>query len=87
MLYNSYVQIKTLIKRDSITLATKHTTITTIFKYMPPTTLTSHCTHTHRNPYSTPGTNTNITGSVHQFTVPLECAVMQLPSLSSYSKL
>ena len=44
-LCNSYVQIKTLIKRNSITLATKHTTITTIFKYMLPTTLTSHCTH------------------------------------------
>ena len=31
-LYNSYVQIKTLIRRGSITLATKHTTITTILK-------------------------------------------------------
>ena len=40
-LYNSYAQIKTSIKRDSVTLATKHTTSTTIFKYMPPTTLTS----------------------------------------------
>ena len=45
VLHNSYVQIKILIKRDIITLATKHTTITTKFKYMPPTTLTSHCTH------------------------------------------
>ena len=44
-LYNSYIQIKTLIKRDSITLATKQTTITTIVKYMPPTTFTSHCAH------------------------------------------
>ena len=44
-LYNSYVQIKSLMKRDSVTLATKHVTITTIFKYMSLTTLTSHCTH------------------------------------------
>ena len=47
----SSVQIKTLIKRDSITLATKHVTITTIFKYMP--IHNSHLTlYTHRNPFS-----------------------------------
>ena len=58
-LYNSYVQIKTLIKRDSITLATKHVTITTMFIYMPLN--NSHITlYTHRNPYSTPGTNTSM---------------------------
>ena len=37
-LYCSYTQIKTFIKRDSITLATKHVTITTMFKCMPSTT-------------------------------------------------
>ena len=36
VLYNSYVQTKSLIKTDSITLATKHMAITTISKYMPP---------------------------------------------------
>ena len=45
ILYNIYVQIKTLIKMDSITLARKQVTVTTIFKYMPSATLTSHCTH------------------------------------------
>ena len=34
-LYSSDVQIKISIKRDSIALATKHVTITAIFKYMP----------------------------------------------------
>ena len=34
-LYNNYVQIKSLIKRDRITLATEHVTIATIFKYIP----------------------------------------------------
>ena len=51
-----------LIKRDCITLATKHATITTIFKYVPSN--NSHITlYTHRNPYSTPGTNTSVIGS------------------------
>ena len=50
MLYNNYVQIKTFIKRDSLTLATN--TITTVFKYMPPTTLTSHTTHTHTHTHT-----------------------------------
>ena len=54
--------IKTLIKRDRITLATKHVTITTIFKYMPLD--NSHITlYTHGNPYSTLGTNTSVIGS------------------------
>ena len=61
-LYNRYVQIKSLIKKDSITLATKHVMITTIFKYMPSD--NSHITlYTHRNPYSTPETNTSMIGS------------------------
>ena len=56
------MQIKTLVKRDSITLATKHITITTIFKYMPLD--NSHITlYTHRNRYSTPGTNASMVGS------------------------
>ena len=67
MLYNSYVQPHThkkSIKRDSITLATKHVTITTIFKYMPSN--NSHITlYTLRNPYSIPGTNTIMIGSAH----------------------
>ena len=49
VLYNSYVQMKTFINRDSITLATKHVTNTTIFKYMPSN--NSHITSkTRRNP-------------------------------------
>ena len=43
-------------------LATKHVTITTIFKYMPLN--NSHIIlYTYRNPYSTPGTNTIMIGS------------------------
>ena len=62
-----YAQIKSLIKRDSITLATKHVTITTIFKYMPPN--NSHITlHTHRNPHPAPGINTIMTGSSYAHT-------------------
>ena len=50
-------------KRDTITLATKHITIITIFKCMPSN--NSHITlYTHRNPYSTPGTKTSMIGSV-----------------------
>ena len=46
---------------DSITLATKRVTITTIFTYMP-----SDNTHILLyTPYSTPGTNTSTTGSAH----------------------
>ena len=49
-------------KRYSKTVATKHVTTTTIFKYMPSS--NSHITlYTHRNPYSTPGTNISIVGS------------------------
>ena len=60
-LYNSYVQIKSLDNRDFKALATKHVMITTIFKYMPSN--NSHITlHTHRNPYSTPETNTILIG-------------------------
>ena len=66
-LCNSYVQIETLIKRDSITLATKHITSTTIFKYMPFN--NSYITlYTHRNPYSPPGTNTSMIGSARACT-------------------
>ena len=61
-LYNSYVQIKTLSKRYSITLPTKHVKITTIFKFMPSN--NSHTIlYTHINPYSTTGTNTTMIGS------------------------
>ena len=46
-------------KRDTITLATKHITIITIFKCMPSN--NSHITlYTHRNPYSTPLKKNNI---------------------------
>ena len=49
-------QIKTLIKRENITRATKHQTIITIFSYIPSN--NSHITmYTHRNPYSTAGMN------------------------------
>ena len=34
-LYNSYGQMKSLMKSDSKTLSTKYVRITTIFKYMP----------------------------------------------------
>ena len=55
-LYNGYIKIKSLIKRDGITLATEHLTTTTVFKYMPLN--NSHVTlNTCKNPYSTPGTN------------------------------
>ena len=57
----TYVQIKTLIKRDSITLATNDQAYNNI-PNMPLD--KSHITlHIHRNPYSTPGTNTTMIGS------------------------
>ena len=67
MLYNSDVQTKTLTKWDTIKVATKHLTIITMFKYRPSN--NSHITlYTQRNPYSTPGTNTSMIGSVHTCT-------------------
>ena len=55
---------KLLIQRDSKTLATKHKTITTTFKYM-----LSNNSHIalytqSSNPYSTPGANNSMIGSV-----------------------
>ena len=64
-LYNGYIKIKPLIKRDGITLATEHLT-TTIFKYMPLN--NSHVTqNTCKNQYSAPGTNI-MNGSVSAHT-------------------
>ena len=58
-------RIKSQIKRDSITQATRHITITTIFKYMPSNNF--HMTlYTQRNLYSTPGTNIIIIETVHR---------------------
>ena len=59
-----HVQIKSSVKMDSITLATEYVLIATIFKHM--LLGNSHITlYTHRKPYSTPGTNTIMIGSVH----------------------
>ena len=60
-LYNSYVQIQTLIKRDSIRLATKHYNYNN--NQIHASKQLSH--HKHRNTYSKPGTNTIIIVSEH----------------------
>ena len=55
---------KLLIQRDSKTLATKHKTITTTFKYMPSNNSHIALYTQSSNPYSTPGANNSMIGSV-----------------------